>query len=237
MSFINTPVKIPDVKGKITLRQYNDRTYVRYEIGRTYNRDRKSTNPKRVNIGLQIRTAPTLMLPNENYEIYFCKDGVEKMTEKERTAAENYEMTCNDFWMLNCLFEQMYLEFQIQAHRNPHFVVNAFKIQRINKVLVPLKRMMEDKPYGAFLEIPEEPREVPEEEELITTGIDLARLGWTDGDGSVGPSVGGPSKTVPIDPRPVRVRKTKIIGLDYSDVALLMTQYKGAMTRFASDCL
>ena len=217
MSFINTPVKIPDVKGKITLRQYNDRTYVRYEIGRTYNRDRKSTNPKRVNIGLQIRTAPTLMLPNENYEIYFCKDGVEKMTEKERTAAENYEMTCNDFWMLNCLFEQMYLEFQIQAHRNPHFVVNAFKIQRINKVLVPLKRMMEDKSYGAFLEIPEEPRDVVEEEMLETTMLN--------------PEDGSPEEL------PVRSRKTKMIGLDYSDVALLLTQYKGAMTRFAEDCL
>jgi len=34
-----------------------------------------------------------------------------------------------------------------------------------------------------------------------------------------------------------RSGKTKMIGLDYSDVALLMTQYKGAMTRFASDCL
>ena len=217
MSFINTPVKIPDVKGKITLRQYNDRTYVRYEIGRTYNRDRKSTNPKRVNIGLQIRTAPTLMLPNENYEVYFSKNGVEKMTEKERTAAENYEMTCNDFWMMNCLFEQMYLEFQIQAHRNPHFVVNAFKIQRINKVLVPLKRMMEDKPYGAFLEIPEEPREVVEEEMLETTMLN--------------PEDGSPEEL------PVRSRKTKMIGLDYSDVALLLTQYKGAMTRFAGDCL
>ncbi len=221
MAFTNTPVKIPDVKGKITLRKYNDRTYVRYEIGRTYDTGRQSTNPQRVNIGLQIRNAPTLMLPNENYEKYFGKDGEEKMTAKERTAAENYEATSNDFWMLSCMFDQLYFEFQIQAHRNPHFVVNAFKIQRINKIL----------------EIPEEPVEVPEEEELITTGIDLARLGWTDGDGSVGPSVGGPSKTVPIDPRPVRVRKTKMIGLDYSDVALLMTQYKGAMTRFASDCL
>lgn len=35
----------------------------------------------------------------------------------------------------------------------------------------------------------------------------------------------------------VRARKTKLVGLDYSDVALLLTQYKGAMTRFAADCL
>ena len=217
MAFTNTPVKIPDVKGKITLRKYNDRTYVRYEIGRTYDTGRQSTNPQRVNIGLQIRNAPTLMLPNENYEKYFGKDGEEKMTAKERTAAENYEATSNDFWMLSCMFDQLYFEFQIQAHRNPHFIVNAYKTQRINKVLVPLKRLMEGKPYGAFLEIPEEPQEVVEEELLVTTGVDPA-----DGD---------------FEDQPVRARKTKLVGLDYSDVALLLTQYKGAMTRFAGECL
>ena len=217
MGFINTPVKIPDVKGKITLRKFNDRTYVRYEIGRTYDTGRQSTNPQRVNIGLQIRNAPTLMLPNENYEKYFGKDGEEKMTAKERTAAENYEATSNDFWMLSCMFDQLYFEFQIQAHRNPHFVVNAYKIQRINKVLDPLKRLMEGKPYGAFLEIPEEPQEVVEEELLVTTGVDQA-----DGD---------------FEDQPVWARKTKLVGLDYSDVALLLTQYKGAMTRFAGECL
>ena len=217
MAFTNTPVKIPDVKGKITLRKYNDRTYVRYEIGRTYDTGRQSTNPQRVNIGLQIRNAPTLMLPNENYEKYFGKDGEEKMTAKERTAAENYEATSNDFWMLNCMFEQLYYEFQIQAHRSPHFVVNAYKIQRINKVLVPLKRMMEGKAYAAFLEIPEEPREVEEGEMMVTAGVDPA-----DGD---------------FEEQPVQARKTKLVGLDYSDVALVLTQYKGAMKRFAADCL
>ena len=152
------------------------------------------------------------MLPNENYEKYFRKDGEEKMTAKERTAAENYEATSNDFWMLSCMFDQLYFEFQIQAHRNPHFVVNAYKIQRINKVLVPLKRLMEGKPYGAFLEIPEEPREVDEEEMMVTTGADL-------------------------EEQAVRNRKTRLVGLDYSDVALVLTQYKGAMKRFAADCL
>ena len=134
------------------------------------------------------------------------------MTARERTAAENFEAMSNDFWMLDCMFEQLYFEFQIQAHRNPHFVVNAYKIQRINKILVPLKHLMEDRPYGAFLEIPPEPVEVEEEEGLITTGVDQEEM-------------------------PVRARKTKLVGLDYSDIALLLTQYKGAMTRFAGDCL
>ena len=194
MATLSSPVKIPNVKGKISFNKKADRTYVRYEIGRTYNSTRKNTNPQRVVIGLQIRNAPTLMLPNENYEA-----------------------TSNDFWMLSCMFDQLYFEFQIQAHRNPHFVVNAYKIQRINKVLVPLKRLMEGKPYGAFLEIPEEPQEVVEEELLVTTGVDQA-----DGD---------------FEDQPVRARKTKLVGLDYSDVALVLTQYKGAMKRFAADCL
>jgi hypothetical protein len=198
----NRPIKIPDVRGKISFRKKADSVYVQYEIGRTYNAARKNTSPKRVVIGLQIRNAPTLMLPNENYEKYFSKDGEEKMTAKERTAAENYETIRNDFWMLNCMFEQLYFEFQIQAHRDPHLVVNAFKIQRINKVLEPLKRMMEGKAYGEFLEIPPEPREVAEEtDDNDETGVE------------------------------------RLVGLDYSDVALLLTQYKGAMNRFAGDCL
>ena len=54
--------------------------------------------------------------------------------------------------------------------------------------------------------------EAEEEEGLITTSVDQEEM-------------------------PVRARKTKLVGLDYSDVALLLTQYKGAMTRFAGECL
>ena len=217
LAYSSMPVKIPEVAGKISFMKKTDRTYVRYEFGRTYNPVKKSTIPQRAIIGLQIRNAPTLMLPNENYEKYFGKDGDEKMTAKERMTAENFEAMSNDFWMLNCMFEQLYFEFQIQAHRNPHFVVNAYKIQRINKILVPLKRLMEGKPYGAFLEIPPEPVEVPDNEPLITTALD--------------PADGSPEE------QRLRSGKTKLVGLDYSDIALLLTQYKGAMTRFAGDCL
>ena len=217
LAYSSKPVKIPEVAGKISFMKKTDRTYVRYEFGRTYNPVKKSTIPQRAIIGLQIRNAPTLMLPNENYEKYFGKDGDEKMTAKERMTAENFEAMSNDFWMLNCMFEQLYLEFQIQAHRNPHFVVNAYKIQRINKILVPLKHLMEDRPYGAFLEIPPEPVEVPDNEPLITTALD--------------PADGSPEE------QRLRSGKTKLVGLDYSDIALLLTQYKGAMTRFAGDCL
>ncbi len=196
MAYSNTPVKIPNVPGKITYRKRTDRVYVLYEIGRVYNSARKTTTAQRKMIGLQIRNAPTLMLPNENYEKFF-ENGVEKMTAKERKTAQDYEAVRSEYKILNSLFDQMYFEFQIQAHRSPHRVVNTFKIRRINKILEPLQRLMADEPYAGYLELPEEPQTVCGEE------------GEED----------------------------KLVGLDYSDVALLLTQFKGAMTRFSADCL
>ena len=98
--------------------------------------------------------------------------------------------------MLNSLFEQLYYEFQIMAHRSPHYVVNAYKMRQINKVLEPLREIMKEEVYARFLEKLEEPEMV------------------TDPDGN-----------------------EKLTGLDYSDVALALTQYRGAMTRFAADRL
>jgi hypothetical protein len=97
MAYGNSPVKIPNAPGKITFRKTTDRTYVLYETGRVYNPVKKTNTQQRAMIELQIRNATALMLPNENYEKYFGKDGEEKMTAKERTAAENYEATSNDF--------------------------------------------------------------------------------------------------------------------------------------------
>ena len=72
MSYISKPAKIPDVPGKITLRERGDRVYVLYEIGRTYNPALQINTPQRKMIGQQIRNAPDMMLPNENYEQFFA---------------------------------------------------------------------------------------------------------------------------------------------------------------------
>ena len=88
MAYSSNPVKIPEVAGKISFMKKTDRTYVRYEFGRTYNPEKKSTVPQRAIIGMQIRNAPTLMLPNENFEKYFSGDGKELMTAKERKTAD-----------------------------------------------------------------------------------------------------------------------------------------------------
>lgn len=163
MAYSSNPVKIPEVAGKISFMKKTDRTYVRYEFGRTYNPEKKSTVPQRAVIGMQIRNAPTLMLPNENFEKYFSGDGKELM------------------------------------HKSPHDVVGVYQIRLINRVLEPMKRMMEGEPYAAFLSIPAEPVEVCGE-----IGVD-------------------------------RGNEKNIEGLDYSDVGLLLTQYRGAMRRFTTN--
>lgn len=195
MSYISKPVKIPDVPGKITLRERGDRVYVMYEIGREYKPALQTTTPQRKMIGQQIRNAPGMMLPNENYEQFFA-NGEEIMSNEELVKARDYEKIRGEYRMLNSLFEQLYYEFQIMAHRSPHYVVNAYKMRQINKVLEPLREIMKDDVYGRFLEKLEEPEMV------------------TDPDGN-----------------------EKLTGLDYSDVALALTQYRGAMTRFAADRL
>ena len=199
MAYSSNPVKIPEVAGKISFMKKTDRTYVRYEFGRTYNPEKKSTVPQRAIIGMQIRNAPTLMLPNENFEKYFSGDGKELMTAKERKTAEEYAALSDEFWTLNGLFEQLYYEFQFLMHKSPHDVVGVYQIRLINRVLEPMKRMMEGEPYAAFLSIPAEPVEVC---------------------GEIGVDRGNEKNTE---------------GLDYSDVGLLLTQYRGAMRRFTSN--
>lgn len=201
MAYANTPVKIPEVPGKITYEKKSDRTYVRYEIGRKYNSTRKTTTPQRKYIGMQIRTAPTLMLPNDNYKEYFNGDGTEKMTARERKAAQDYETMQKEFWTLVMMFDQLHYEFQFQTHKDPDRVVSAYKIRMINRILIPLKQIMEDTPYAAFLDIPREPVEVVTDE--------------AEEDGGSG--------------------TTRLEGMDYSDVLMIMSQYKGAMNRFMSD--
>ena len=195
MSYISKPVKIPDVPGKITLRERGDRVYVLYEIGRTYNPALQINTPQRKMIGQQIRNAPDMMLPNENYEQFFA-NGEEIMSNEELVKVRDYEKIRGEYRMLNSLFEQLYYEFQIMAHRSPHYVVNAYKMRQINKVLDPLREIMKEEVYARFLEKLEEPEMV------------------TDPDGN-----------------------EKLTGLEYSDVALALTQYRGAMTRFAADRL
>ena len=69
--YLDTPVKVPDVKGKIVLQRKPKATYVQLETDRTYLQDVQYTNVKRVGIGKLIDEDNMLMLPNENFLKFF----------------------------------------------------------------------------------------------------------------------------------------------------------------------
>lgn len=69
--YLDTPVKVPDVKRKIVLQRKPKATYVQLEINRTYLQDVQYTNVKRVGIGKLVDEENMLLLPNENFVKYF----------------------------------------------------------------------------------------------------------------------------------------------------------------------
>ncbi len=176
----NEPVLIPDVPGKISFKKKKGSEYVQYVIKREYDPVRQHTLPERKIIGIRIPSIPEMMLPNENYHLYFTGDG--KMNEEQKDTAKNYAGDRKRFIMLRELFDQMYYEFQLQSRRKPDDPVNEYKTQKINSILEPLRDMMSGEAYAEYLDLVEEEK----------------------------------AKT-------------------YSDVALLLTQYKGSMKRFSNE--
>ena len=82
--YLDFLVKIPSVKGKITIRNKKNIKYIEYEYDRIYSPERRYTFPKRVTIGKQSKEDPSLMQPNENFLKYF--PDTELPEEKNRTA-------------------------------------------------------------------------------------------------------------------------------------------------------
>lgn len=187
--YLNQPVLIPSVKGKIIFQKKGETSYVMYETGRAYDPNRRYTIPERRVIGVRIPGRPDMMLPNENYLTYFPK-GAEKMTEQEKETIETYTQEREYGRMLRDFFDQLFFEFQTQSRRTPNQVINAYKAERLNRVLKPLKELMREEPYAAFLE------EIPMPETSVNEG------------------------------------KETTTGLTYSDAALMMTQFKGAVNRY-----
>jgi len=192
--YMSEPVPIPKVKGKITLREINNNTYVYYEINRIYDPNRQNTQPFRKVIGVALDQLPGMMLPNQNYLTYFPNGGENDMTEEMKEKAETYVDDRKQFSLLETFFNQLFFEFQIQSRKRSNEVVNTYKVEKINRVLVPLRDLLKNEPYAKFLDIIEMPKEEATE----------------DGE-------------------------SYVVGLSYSDVALVLTQYKGALSRYFRD--
>lgn len=64
-------VAISSEKGKIITKKKGSATYVLYQYGQDYHRDKKYSVPKRTIIGKISDTDPARMYPNERYQTYF----------------------------------------------------------------------------------------------------------------------------------------------------------------------
>ncbi len=69
--YLDAMVKIPDAPGKITYRTKGNTTYVEYEYGRVYDKERQFTIANRKTIGKRSGTDLSMMQPNENYMKFF----------------------------------------------------------------------------------------------------------------------------------------------------------------------
>lgn len=69
--YLNTTVKIPEMKGKIISKKKGGTTYILYQYGSEYNPDKKYAVPLRTIVGKVSPSDATLMFPNEKFQIYF----------------------------------------------------------------------------------------------------------------------------------------------------------------------
>jgi len=74
--YLNCLVPIPATNGKTVLLRRKTDTYVYFETGRTYDKNKQYTSPTRVAIGKLSKEDPKMMYPNENFVKYFPEENL-----------------------------------------------------------------------------------------------------------------------------------------------------------------
>ena len=69
--YLNTTVKIPEIKGKIVSKKKGGTTYILYQYGSEYNPEKQYAVPLRAIIGKVSPADTALMYPNEKFQVYF----------------------------------------------------------------------------------------------------------------------------------------------------------------------
>jgi len=144
------PVKIPEIAGRIGFKKQDGMIYVRYLAKRNYDADSQSNRPDWVNIGRRIERMPSMMYPNDNYEKFFGEDK-EEAEEEMSAAEERYARDNGIYGTYYPFFIALYNEFKQQVRRNPDTPVQGYKAESINRVLRPLREMMEGEVYAGLL--------------------------------------------------------------------------------------
>ena len=63
-------IDLPEANGKFVFEKHGETTYIKYEIDRVYDSNKKITYPKRVTIG-KLSEDRTKIQPNEKFLSYF----------------------------------------------------------------------------------------------------------------------------------------------------------------------
>ncbi len=69
--YAHSRVKVPEEKGKITLKRINGTTYLYYILDRDYDSEKSYSVPKSITIGKCCEDDPTMMVPNQRYLCYY----------------------------------------------------------------------------------------------------------------------------------------------------------------------
>ena len=69
--YLNTTVKIPEIKGKIITKKKGSTTYILYQYGSEYNQEKRYAVPLRAIVGKVSPADTSLMFPNEKFQVYF----------------------------------------------------------------------------------------------------------------------------------------------------------------------
>ena len=69
--YLNTTVRIPEIKGKIITKKKGGTTYILYQYGSEYNPEKQYAVPLRAIVGKVSPSDATLMFPNEKFQNYF----------------------------------------------------------------------------------------------------------------------------------------------------------------------
>ena len=149
---IQAPVKIPDIPGRISFSKIEGKEYVRYQTDRKYNANKKYNEPERVMIGRRCESIPELMYPNENYERLFVnKEAEETMEETMTPEEEKFVRDNKTYGLYGPFFDALYFEFRQQTRKRPDELLNGYKAETLNKVLRPLREMMQGEEYAELL--------------------------------------------------------------------------------------
>lgn len=72
--YLNCRIKMPKTDGKISVKKINGTSYVYFETGRTYIKDKQYNSAKRTCIGKRDPEQPTFIYPNEKFLKFFPRE-------------------------------------------------------------------------------------------------------------------------------------------------------------------